>query len=140
MLSDGVLDRDEAQDLLATLRSFVGEPPELGEFIKTTGLPINCPEPDIAFAGRRFCLTGTFAYGSRARCADLVESLGGIHATTVTRSLDYLVLGVYVTPSWVHESFGRKIEKALHYRHDRRADIAIVSETHWIAQADARPG
>ena len=140
MLSDGVLDRDEAQDLLATLRSFVGEPPELGEFIKTSGLPVNRPEPEIAFAERRFCLTGTFAYGSRARCADLIEALGGIHAPTVTRTIDFLVLGVYVTPSWAHESFGRKIEKALYYRDERGADIAIISETHWMAQAEARDG
>ena len=49
MLSDGVLDRDEAQDLLAALRSFAGDTPETGEFLKTTGLPVDYPEPDIEF-------------------------------------------------------------------------------------------
>ena len=137
MLSDGVLDRDEAQDLLATLHLFAGETPEMGEFIKTTNLPVNRPEPQIEFAERRFCFTGTFAYGSRNQCANLIEALGGIHARTVTMKLDYLVLGVYVTPSWAHEAFGRKIETAMRYRDERDRNIAIVSERHWTAQAQA---
>ena len=45
ILSDGVLDRDEAQDLLAALRSVAGDPPEVGEFLKTTDLPVDRPEP-----------------------------------------------------------------------------------------------
>ena len=138
MLSDGVLDRDEAEDLLATLHSFTGEPAELGEFIKTIGLPVNRPEPPIDFSGRRFCFSGTFAYGSRGRCAELIESLGGIHSKTVTLALDFLVLGVYVTPSWAHEAFGRKIERAMYYRDQRGRDVAIVSESHWIKQAEAQ--
>ena len=138
MLSDGVLDREEAQDLLAALRSFTGDAPEPGEFIKTTNLPINRPEPRIEFAEKRFCFTGTFAFGSRSKCATLIDALGGTHARTVTMKLDYLVLGVYVTPSWAHEAFGRKIEKAMHYRDERDRNIAIVSERHWKAQAEAR--
>ncbi|MCY4499365.1 MAG: BRCT domain-containing protein [Rhodospirillaceae bacterium] len=140
ILSDGALDRDEAQDLLAALRSVAGDPPEVGEFLKTTDLPVDRPEPEIEFNDHRFCFTGTFAYGSRSRCAGLIAELGGTHAKTVTMKLDYLVLGVYVTPSWAHEAFGRKIEKAMYYRDDRGRDIAIVSETHWRAQADARGG
>ncbi len=138
MLSDGVLDRDEAEDLLAALRSYAGDPPEAGEFLKTTNLPVDRPEPEIEFTDRLFCFTGTFAYGSRSQCAGMIETLGGTHAKTVTTKLDYLVLGVYVTPSWAHEAFGRKIEKAMYYRDDRNRDIAIVSEPHWRAQAEAR--
>ena len=140
VLSDGVLDRDEAKDLLAALRSVAGDPPEVGEFLKTTDLPVDRPEPAVEFTDRLFCFTGTFAYGSRSKCASLIEALGGTHAKTVTMKLDYLVLGVYVTPSWAHEAFGRKIEKAMYYRDDRGRDIAIVSETHWRAQVDARGG
>ncbi|MDE0365126.1 MAG: BRCT domain-containing protein [Gammaproteobacteria bacterium] len=140
MLADGVLDREEAQDLLAALRSFAGETPEVGEFIKTTSLPVNRPEPPIKFADRRFCFTGTFGYGSRTQCANLIETLGGTHARTVTMKLDYLVLGSYVTPSWAHEAFGRKIEKAIYYRDERDRNIAIVSERHWVAQAEEKGG
>ena len=136
MLADGVLDREEAEELLAALHSFSGEPPEVGEFIKTTGLPVDHPEPRVGFSDSTFCFSGTFAYGTRRECEALVTSLGGVNQKTVTRSLDYLVLGAYVTPSWAHESFGRKIEKAVSYRDDRGDPLVIVSESHWIEQAD----
>ena len=48
------------------------------------------------------------------------------------RDLDYLVLGSYVTPSWIHESFGRKIEKAMEWRDVRGMSLAIVSEEQWL--------
>jgi len=35
-----------------------------------------------------------------------------------------------VTDSWIHENFGRKIEKAMKYR-DEGVALAIVSEEHW---------
>ena len=139
MLADGVLDREEAEELLAALRSFAGEPPEVGEFIKTTDLPVDRPQPPIDFLDNAFCCSGTFAYGTRKECEALVSSLGGVNKKTVTRNLDYLVLGAYVTPSWAHESFGRKIEKAVSYRDERGVPLVIVSESHWIEQADHSP-
>ena len=41
------------------------------------------------------------------------------------------MLGTYVTDSWVHESFGRKIEKAVEYR-DAGVPIVIMSEEQWL--------
>jgi len=48
----------------------------------------------------------------------------------VTKKLNYLVLGSYVTDSWAHETFGRKIEKAMDYR-DSGVPLAIITEEHW---------
>ena len=117
-----------------------GEPPEMGEFIKTTDLPIDDPQPNIEFSGKSFCCSGTFAYSPRKGCEALVSSLQGINSKTVTLKLNYLVLGAYVTPSWAHEAFGRKIEKAMYYRDERGMDMAIVSKAHWMAQAETRGG
>ena len=52
MLEDGVLDQDESQALLSTLRQFSGDQSEIGEFIKTTSLPVDDPQPNIEFGGR----------------------------------------------------------------------------------------
>lgn len=41
---------------------------------------------------------------------------GGIVAGSVNKRFNYLVISPYVTDSWAHESFGRKIEKAMEYR------------------------
>ena len=77
-----------------------------------------------------FCFTGTCATGTRRDCQNVVRNLGGEVANGVTRKLDYLVLGAYVTDSWAHESFGRKIEKAVEYRDVKGTGLAIVSEHH----------
>jgi NAD-dependent DNA ligase len=115
-LEDGTLDRDESDELLGILRKITGAPSELGELAKTSSLPINEPVPQIVFPQRSFLFTGTCAFGTRKQCQEATESLGGLNAKGVTKDLDYLVLGTYVTDSWAHETFGRKIEKAMAYR------------------------
>ena len=130
MLSDNFLDDEESQELMGILTSISGDASEIGEVAKTASLPLCSPAPEIHFPESRFLFTGTFAYGTRAQCIEAVESLGGLISKSVTKSVNYLVLGSYVTDSWAHESFGRKIEKAMEYR-DSGVPLAIISEEHW---------
>lgn len=134
MLEDGVLDDDESAELFEILRLINGENSELGEMAKTTALPINDPLPSLNFEGKSFLFTGTCAFGTRKQCQAAIESLGGVSAKSVTKSLNYLVLGTYVTDSWAHETFGRKIEKAMEYR-DNGVPLVIVTEEHWANEA-----
>ena len=134
MLQDGVLDADESTELLGVLQALSGDASEVGELARTSGLPTDDPMPAVAFPGKSFLFTGTCAYGTRAQCRAAVEARGGINAKSVTKSLDYLVLGTYVTDSWMHETFGRKIEKAVDYR-ARGAALAIITEAHWADAA-----
>jgi NAD-dependent DNA ligase len=131
MLEDGHLDADESSELFSVLQTITGEASEIGELAKTTTLPINKPLPQVIFQNMTFLFTGTCAFGTRKDCQKATESLGGIIAKSVTNSLDYLVLGTYVTDSWVHETFGRKIEKAMAFR-DNGFPIFIITEEHWI--------
>lgn len=133
MLEDGVLDANESAELLSILRSLAGDKSEIGEVSKSASLPINDPVPNIVFADKSFLFTGTCAFGTRKQCQAAVESLGGIVASSVTRDLDYLILGTYVTESWAHESFGRKIEKAMEYR-GRGLPLFIITEDHWATE------
>lgn len=134
MLEDGVLDAEESSELLGILQSISGEKSEIGELSKTSTLPINEPMPSITFEGALFLFTGTCAFGTRKQCQEAVESIGGLNAKSVTKTLNYLVLGTYVTDSWAHESFGRKIEKAMEYR-ESGIPLAIVTEEHWANEA-----
>lgn len=134
MLKDGVLDEDESAELLNTLHKISGETSELGEVSKTSSLPVCSPPPQIEFTNKTFVFTGTCAFGSRKDCHTAIESLGGITVKGITKKLDYLVLGTYVTDSWVHESFGRKIEKAMEYR-AAGVPLAIVTEAHWLKES-----
>ena len=134
-LEDGILDSEESSELLSILHGFSGDKVELGEVSKTSTLPICNPPPQISFAGKTFLFTGTCAYGTRKQCQAAIDSLGGINANRVTRDLGYLILGTYVTDSWAHESFGRKIEKAIEYR-DSGSPLAIITEEHWLNLSD----
>ena len=131
MLSDGKLDDDEATELHSLLGQLGGEKTEAGEIAKATTLPLCDPIPNISFSGSKFLFTGTCAFGKRALCHDATESKGGICEKRVTKKLQYLVIGTYVTDSWKHESFGNKIKKAIEYR-DEGVPLSIISESHWF--------
>jgi NAD-dependent DNA ligase len=130
VLADGLLDSEEAADLLATLNAFSDRDFELGEVLKSTTLPLCDPDPDpLQFENMSYCFTSTFNYGSRKDCEQAVLDRGG-ECGSLRKSTDILVIGLYPTESWKHSSFGTKIIKAA----DMRATgipIAIVSEAHW---------
>jgi len=129
-LSDGVLDDEESKELLTLLRKISGEESEPDEMFKPTTLPLDEPAPEIVFQDQLFLFTGTCAFGIRKKCKEATESLGGSVASNVNKSLNYLVIGSYVTESWIHESFGRKIEKAVEYRNSG-LPLKIVTEDSW---------
>ena len=134
LLQDGFLDADEAQELFSVLNEFAGGDAVVGEVAKASTLPINSPMPDMLFPGKSFLFTGTCSYGTRRECEKAIAELGGIIAKSVKQKLDYLIIGTYVTDSWQHETFGRKIEKAVDYRAAGHP-IVIVTEEHWADQA-----
>jgi NAD-dependent DNA ligase len=86
----------------------------------------------VKFSGQNFLFTGTCVFGTRKECQSATEKLGGRCEGSVTKRLSYLVLGTYVTDSWAHETFGRKIEKAMAYRNDA-IPILIITEEHWAS-------
>jgi NAD-dependent DNA ligase len=135
MLEDGVLDQEESTELFKLLHKINGEPSEIGELAKASALPVNHPLPSITFEDREFLFTGTCAYGTRKQCQAAIESLGGLNAKGVTKKLNYLILGTYVTDSWIHETYGRKIEKAMKYR-DEGAPLIIITEEHWLKEGE----
>lgn len=130
VLSDGVLDPDEALELLETLHEFTGDRIELGEPLKSTTLPFCDPAPNIHFEGQRFCFTGTFTYGQRRECENAACERGATIGSLTTKT-NFLVVGAYATESWKHSNFGTKIAKATDFR-DKGHPIAIVSEEHWV--------
>lgn len=135
ILRDKKLSKDEAEDLFNTLRNFSGGDFELGEVLKSTSLPLDVPPPQVFCAGKKFCFTGTFAFGTRSVCEQAVVCRGA-EAGTLTMSTNYLVVGIYATGSWAQSSWGRKIEKAMEMKGDG-VPIAIIGEAHWKGALDS---
>jgi len=131
IIRDGLVDEDEKAQLLDTLTQFAERDFELGELLKPATLPICHPAPDLTFRNQNYCFTGTFIYGQRKHCEEAILVRGG-KVGSVTKKLNVLVIGSYVTDSWKHSSFGDKILKAYKYR-EEGLPISIVTEKHWRA-------
>jgi len=132
MLSDGILDNDEEEELISIIKSLTGDDKEdIPVPTKSTSLPLTTPEPEVIIAGHGFVFTGVFTIGTRKKCEEIVVDLGGEMHKTVKKTTDYLVIGDIGSEHWVHSTHGRKIEKALEYQ-QRGADIKIISEHNWV--------
>jgi NAD-dependent DNA ligase len=129
VLHDGVLDDEESVELLSTLDQLSTRDIEHGEVLKSSNLPLCDPAPHLVFQGQIYCFTGTFNFGRRAVCEDVVQARGG-RCGSLTKKTNVLVVGIYATESWKHSSFGNKIIKACEMR-DSGVPISIVSESHW---------
>lgn len=132
ILSDGHLDEEEHKDLLGLIMQ-IARPRNNDGTIAASTLPLTIPEPEIVVENRSFCFTGVFQYGSRADCINAVETRQGKAANSVTKKLDYLVIGSIGSEVWRHSSFGSKILKAVDYR-AVGSNIAIVSEPYWLSK------
>lgn len=130
-LSSGFSDKKEQSDLFQLLKKTV-RPQNFEEVGQTpsTALPFDDPCPSIRYEGMVFCFTGKFAFGSRAACESVALSLGGKVSSRITRSLDYLVVGLFGSRDWIHSSHGRKIEQAIQLRQSA-GRLAIIPEEHW---------
>lgn len=130
ILADGLITGEERADLLDMLDSLTGGGFDFGAAGgMATTLPVT-PVDRVDFHGRAFCLTGRFIYGTRSRCEAAVIKHGGKVVPSITRRLDYLVIGGLASRDWAQTSYGRKIEKAVAAR-DAGQRLFILSEDAW---------
>jgi NAD-dependent DNA ligase len=133
VLQDGVITVEEKDYLLKELTvlsgtDFANTGSALPEHIST----IFDDDPHIIVPENVFVFTGEFIYGTRSACNKAVESKGGITASTVTKSTNYLVVGSMASPDWIVANFGRKIQKAAEMMLSGDYEIAVVREQDWV--------
>jgi NAD-dependent DNA ligase len=135
ILADGVVTAEEQDDLIEALAALVG-----GAFVDSgsaVGTSTRAFEIDglhaesVTIDGNVFLLTGKFVLGPRRRCEDLIRGSGGLIAPSISKSVNYLVVGALSSRDWKHEAFGRKVEAAMRLREEGHP-IAVVSEEHWV--------
>jgi NAD-dependent DNA ligase len=131
-LSDGNLDGEEEKEIRDLLHVAL-EQNSVREANDAANIPYTMPVPAIEFANRTFCFTGKFQSGSRPWCVSQIIARGGIAASKLTQSVNYLIVGELNSGSWANDKHGRKIGKAIKYR-DAGARIAILSEQKWFEQ------
>ncbi len=133
IFEDGRVDRRERARLRAMLEQLAANPAGFaGGFRLATDLPIPRPEPPVVFEGRTFLFAGEMAYGPVHACEREVQELGGSCLKTVTRRLDYVVIGAIAAQDWAQRAFGAVVDDVVRYR-ARGVSIAVITEEHWAA-------
>lgn len=130
VLSDGVITSEERTHLQDTLAALVG-----GNFAEdgavsngSTYLPIDT-EAKVTIRGKSFCFTGEFVYGTRTRCEQAVQVLGGT-LKGVSKKLDFLVVGELASRDWKYSAHGNKIEAAIEAK-KAGGQVRIIGESQW---------
>ena len=133
VLADNKLDKDEANEIKELLEGLTGKKP-ITEQIKSMSstLPLCEPLPTVVFDNKKFCLTGVFTIGTRRQCENIIKELGGFVKKEPTLDTDYLVIGILGNNDWIHSSYGRKIERAVKLRDEKKTNIKIITEEHFI--------
>jgi NAD-dependent DNA ligase len=99
-----------------------------GSSHKTLTSPTLCAVcPEVIFEGKVFAFTGSSTKYSREEFKKIVENLGGIVANSVSKKLDYLIIGADGNPCWAYACYGRKVEMVVALRKGG-AKILIVHE------------
>lgn len=83
------------------------------------------------FYGQNVVFTGTLQYFERAKAQEYVECIGGHCPSGLSKTTNYLVVGVQ-SPSQVgHDGFSSKQKKAIKYK-EEGVEIELLSETEFI--------
>jgi len=83
--------------------------------------------PDVTFEGKVFGFTGSSAKYSRDELREIVEGLGATFTNSISKKLDYLIIGADGNPCWAYACYGRKVEMAVALR-KAGARILLVHE------------
>lgn len=137
--SDGVVTQDERNMLTAFFSTFVdlresynlseGEMQRLQKEYSVGG--ICAVDPQISFEGKVFCFTGEFAHGKKAFIQHMAEERGAEVSSSVTKRVDYLVVGAEGNDCWAYSCYGRKVEKAVELRKNGHRILIIHENDYW---------
>lgn len=110
--------------------------PVVAEGATLVGLCTVCPE--IGFAGKKFCFTGSSNRHTRSELGALVKLLGGDVVSSVTPTVSYLVIGAEGNPCWAYACYGRKVEKAVELRRSGARLLLVHENDFHDAVADSQ--
>ena len=139
VLVDGVLSNDEKKLLKVLFSEFINnnvptnidkdELSKLRQEINISGICAVCPE--VHFSNKTFCFTGISSRTTRDRIKNIIESLNGIFKNTVSKLIDYLIVGDNGNPCWVFSCYGRKIEMAVKLRKNGHSILIVHENDFW---------
>lgn len=154
VISDGVLDQDEATGVLLYILShdsLAGDPTfdelasalqvalsdgdlspaearSLESKLESIVDPASTNEHSaISFDGKRFVLTGNFEHGSKDSIKEYIEKHGGTVVGGPSKKVSYVVIGGCGSDAYAMGAYGTKVKKALDLQ-AKGADIRVIQE------------
>jgi DNA polymerase III epsilon subunit-like protein len=121
VLRDGKIDEAEHRLLQEYFTGFAREPDAEADDRTIATAPILAGEsiggmcavdPQIRFEDSRFCFTGASSRFTRDEMSQFVVERGGEAVNSVSRFVDYLVVGAEGNPAWKFACYGRKVQLA----------------------------
>ena len=118
ILKDGIITTVESDALIATIRRFTAP---------LESASCGCEEEKVCISGKCFCLTGSFNHGEKSDVGKVIEAVGGVVVTSVSKKTDFLVVGGIGSTEWKFGNYGSKVSKALELK-EKGVPIVIFSE------------
>ena len=130
IIADNVVTPDERKKLLEFLNSIAAAPSS-----KAVVDGIFEENPKIIFKSKYFLFTGKLVLGSRSKAQAKVFELGGFCQKGLNLQTNYLVVGDLGSEDYKYSRFGSKIEGAIKYNREKKANIMIVKEKDFVHSA-----
>jgi DNA polymerase III epsilon subunit-like protein len=112
VLQDGVIDSDEESKVL-TIIDRILHPASTAQ--------------SVVFVDKVFVLSGDFQHGMKPDVASMIESKGGSVVGSVSKKVDFVVIGSYGSDLYANGTYGTKVKRAMELQ-DQGCPIAIISE------------
>lgn len=120
------------EDVLADSTVTAEESAYITETIQSILNPIESLKAQVhSVEGKHVCLSGNFAYGSKADVESYIIQRGGIMDASVKKSTDILLIGACECQAYSNGTYGTKVKKAIEYN-QKGCKIQIVKETDLI--------
>lgn len=101
-LEDGILEQHELDHMLNVFVDFLNPVESKSEHCDT-----------FDFNEKTICLSGEFEKGSKNEVTEILTSAGATVVTSVTKKVDYLIVGGCGSDAWSCGNYGTKVKKAL---------------------------
>ena len=90
-------------------------------------------DPEVELEGKTFCVTGEFEKASREEVCRRILDAGGLVKMTISKKIDYLVVGNAGNRSWAFSCYGRKVEQAVKLRKEGAKLVIVCERDFWDA-------
>lgn len=115
ILADGIVTDAERQELLTFL------------LMQADPVENRSSAESADFCGKKVCLTGEFARGTREEITSLFENAGAKVMLSVSSKTDFLIVGGEGSADWSCGNYGTKVKKALELQNSG-AKVCIMRE------------